>query len=346
MAREEQRSTTAYALEAAVFESISDGVIVCDDTGAVLLINRAARSLLSLTEHAPLPSHLSDLPFQRTSDQTIGMSTENGDYTLGEHTFHATASALRDSDQHTPGTVIVLRDVSADVAGKTDVMDFIGAMSHELGKPLTPISGNLDLLLRGYAGPLSDDQTDLIQQARNWVARLNTAIRNTVAVASIEANQSHPELQSIALAKTVQGSLALLKNGFAAKNIDVQLHIPSDLPNALVDSNHLRQILMQLLDNARRFTSRGTVTISARAENELLRVDIADTGIGIPLEEQPRLFTRFHWIMRGDGSERGSGLGLYIVRQLVERQGGRIWLERSSEAGSMFSFVLRRANDA
>ena len=85
------------------------------------------------------------------------------------------------------------------------------------------------------------------------------------------------------------------------------------------------------------------MTITARTEDEWLRVDIADTGIGIPVEEQPRLFTRFHWIMRGDGSERGSGLGLYIVRYLVERQGGRIWLERSSEAGSVFSFVLRQA---
>jgi len=117
------------------------------------------------------------------------------------------------------------------------------------------------------------------------------------------------------------------------------------VPPVTADRQQLNVVLTQLLDNARRYTQEGNVTVRASQQEHLVQIDVIDTGPGISPEEFGQLFTRFHRVEGNNSPERGGGLGLAIVRQLVERQGGQVWATTALGQGSTFSFSLLVAND-
>jgi signal transduction histidine kinase len=117
------------------------------------------------------------------------------------------------------------------------------------------------------------------------------------------------------------------------------------LPLVRADRQQLQVVLTQLLDNARRYTQEGSVTVRAQRLDPYVQIDIIDTGPGISGEEFAQLFTRFHRVEGNNSPERGGGLGLAIARQLVERQGGRVWAESTPGQGSTFSIALLVANE-
>jgi signal transduction histidine kinase len=149
------------------------------------------------------------------------------------------------------------------------------------------------------------------------------------------------ELEAVDLRHALEGILWPIRKAMAVKGLELILDIPDDLPQFLADEQHLRIVVQQLLDNARRYTEAGSVRLSANCDAQVVRVNIADTGRGISPEFCEHLFTRFARGAEGiNSSERGIGLGLAIARELIERQGGKIWLEHTSPHGSVFSFTL------
>jgi signal transduction histidine kinase len=241
--------------------------------------------------------------------------------------------------------VIVLHDISAEVAVDRAKTKFIETVSHELRTPLTPICGNTELLLRGYIGELSSDQRDLLEVVRMRAEQMRDLVNNFVMIASIEANtlQTEPEPQDVWVA--IENAVAPLRNSFAKKGLELRVEIPDELPLVVADREQLRVILTQLLDNARRYTQQGVVTVRAIHANGTVQIDVTDTGPGISQAEFGNLFTRFHRIEGNNSPERGGGLGLVITRQLVERQGGRVWVTSEVGHGSTFSFSLLVANE-
>jgi signal transduction histidine kinase len=137
-----------------------------------------------------------------------------------------------------------------------------------------------------------------------------------------------------------------LRAQIAAKGLALTVEIADDLPLVLADSLQLRNALQQLLDNARRYTDSGSIAVRACFIGPHIRIDITDTGPGISHDLTEQLFTRFTRGSEGiNSSERGIGLGLAIARQLIERQGGTLWLDSTSEHGSTFSFTLECADE-
>jgi signal transduction histidine kinase len=170
-------------------------------------------------------------------------------------------------------------------------------------------------------------------------------VNNIIMVASIEANtlQTEPEPQDLWIA--VENAVAPMRRQFANKSLELNIAPMEDLPYVLADREQLRLILTQLLDNARRYTQQGSVTVSATRRDGVVQLDISDTGPGISPDERGKLFTRFHRIEGNNSPERGSGLGLAITRQLVERQGGKVWASSEPGTGSTFSIVLPIASE-
>jgi signal transduction histidine kinase len=164
-------------------------------------------------------------------------------------------------------------------------------------------------------------------------------------VASIEANtlQTEPEPQDLWIA--IENAVAPLRRAFANKGLELHIDPMEDMPLVLADREQLRMILTQLLDNARRYTQSGSITVNATRLDGVVQLDIRDTGPGIPPEERGRLFTRFHRIEGNNSPERGSGLGLAITRQLVERQGGKVWASSEVGSGSTFTISLPIASE-
>jgi signal transduction histidine kinase len=248
-------------------------------------------------------------------------------------------------DDEVLGEVIVLHDISAEAAVDRAKTKFIERVSHELRTPLTPICGNTELLLRGYLGELSSEQRDTLEVIRMRAEQMRDLVNNFVMIASIEANTliTEPEPQDVWVA--IEGALAPMRNAFAKKGIELLLDLPEVLPSVLADRQQLHVVLTQLFDNARRYTQQGSVTVRAQHRDNLVQIDVIDTGPGISSEEFQQLFTRFHRVEGNNSPERGGGLGLAIARQLIERQNGQVWATSAPGEGSTFSITLLVADE-
>jgi signal transduction histidine kinase/HAMP domain-containing protein len=332
----------------AILQSIADGVVVLDEHRQIVMLNSAAATMLDLRRvSGPLPAFDSIRLEPVTAPQDLfGRDAAPAHFrTPRGRAVRLSSAPVRMDDGRKVGEVIVLHDISAEVAIDEAKTNFIGTVSHELRTPLTVIRGYLDLLARGLGGPLSPDQSELVHGARDRAQQMTELIQNVITIADIEAGKVsvQPQPQDIWLA--VEGVTNAMRPSFAAKGLELRVNLPEALPMVMADRQHLQQILHQLLDNAQRYTVRGAVTVAAYQQDGDVRIDVSDTGPGIPQEQLAKLFTRFYRIEGNSSAERGSGLGLAITKHLVERQGGAVWVQSEPGHGSTFSFSLPLADE-
>ncbi|PDW03152.1 ATP-binding protein [Candidatus Viridilinea mediisalina] len=336
---------------AAIVDSITDGIVVVDDQGDVQLINRATRRLMRLPDDAPAPKKLSDIPLEPLTDGVPGFGTQRAQdlYTLGDFIVRASIAPVVGVDQSRSGYVCVLQDMTSEVAVDRAKTNFIGTISHELKTPLTVIGGNADLLLRGLVGRLEDDQASFVETIRLHANNMAGLLQNVITVAHLDAGVTTTDLEAVELARAVDEANWRVQSQIKAKGLTLTVDIPSDLRPVWADFDHVRQVVFQLVDNARRYTSSGGISVRALDCGDHVRVEVKDTGRGIPPDMHEQIFQRF---IRGDGAseginsaERGIGLGLAICKQLVERLGGTIGVESVPDQGSTFYFTLRYADD-
>jgi len=330
----------------AILTSIGDGVVVCDELGRIIQLNRAAEEMLGLTNWRETRPRFDALPLEPAPQARDVFGRSDPQFRLGWRFLTLTRSPLLAEEGHTAGEVIVLHDVTEAVAVDKAKTDFIATISHELRTPLTVIRGFTELLLRGTGGkPPTPDQADLLEQVRLRAIEMTDMVNNAILIADIESGRLRADLQPLDLDIVVNRALAPLLPAFEAKHLRVTVEIPPDLPAVLADREQLQRALGHLLDNARRYTDAGSVTITAFPVRGQVQIDITDTGQGIPPEMLPRLFSRFQRIDGNSSSQRGGGLGLAITRQLIERQGGTVRVDSAPGRGSTFSITLQQANE-
>lgn len=334
----------------AIVESITDGIIFIDVHGEIRSINRATRRLLGLSNDTALPKRLSDLPLEPLTEGIPGFGQRAQNlYTLGDYIVRLSVEDVREDDGHLLGYVAVLQDLTEEVMVDRAKTNFIGTISHELRTPLTVIRGNADLLARGLAGPLEDEQKSFVEAIRLQANNMTTLISNVITIANLDSGSLKSTLEPIEVQRPIEDAIWQTQGQIKAKGLRLEVEIPKKLPKVLADFDHVRTIMLQLLDNARRYTSAGTITVRAIPQPGELRIEVSDTGRGIPPNLHQQIFERF---FRGDGkseginsSERGIGLGLAICKQLIERLGGTIGVESAPGQGSTFFFTLRYADD-
>jgi len=221
---------------------------------------------------------------------------------------------------------------------------FAQTISHELRTPLNLIVGFTELMVQSpeyYGGQLSPiymrDLSIVYRNARH----LQTLVNDVLDLARIEAAQMSLLPEETDPVTLVQETINTARSLVEAHNLALRMEIEPDLPPIWMDPTRIRQVLFNLLNNAARFTERGSVTISARRQGEEVIFAVTDTGVGIDPEDVPRLFEEFHQL---DGTTRrrheGAGLGLAISRRFVEMHSGRIWVESQVGKGSTFYFSL------
>ncbi|NWF78845.1 MAG: HAMP domain-containing protein [Chloroflexi bacterium] len=330
----------------AILSSIGDGVVVCDDGGRIVQLNRAAEVILGLRDWHAGELRFADLPLEPVPQSRELFGGSDAQFRLGQRFVTLTRSPLIAEEGSTTGEVIVLHDITEAAAVDKAKTDFIATISHELRTPLTVIRGFTELLLRGTGGEkLTPDQADLLEQVRARAVDMTDMVNNAILIADIESGQLRTELQPQDLEMVLNMALAPLRPAFAAKQLDVVVKIPPELPAVLADREQLQRALGQILDNARRYTETGGVTVEAAVRDGRVQIDITDTGSGIAPEVLPRLFTRFQRVEGNSSTQRGSGLGLAITRQLIERQGGAVHVRSTPGRGSTFSLTLQQANE-
>ena len=226
--------------------------------------------------------------------------------------------------------------------------EFVSLVTHELRIPMTSIRGYTDLLLGEMAGPLTDHQKQFLETVRRNVDRMGVLIRDLSDINRIESGRMKFDLTDFDLQLAVEDVASDLQESIEARRQLLSLDLPEELPPVHADRTRVTQVLTNLISNAHKYTpERGRIEVRVRRENGLARVDVIDNGIGISEEDQARLFTQF---FRADDAlvreQTGWGLGLSIVKKLVEAQGGDVDFVSDAGDGSTFTFTIPLAQVA
>jgi signal transduction histidine kinase/CheY-like chemotaxis protein len=218
---------------------------------------------------------------------------------------------------------------------------FLASMSHELRTPLNSIINFTRILSTGMRGPVNEEQLDYLNRVRMSGEHLLGLINDVLDLSKIEAGRMELLTEPLQVSDIVQGVMVTAAGLIKAKPIELCQEIAANLPLVQADRTRLRQILLNLLSNAAKFTERGTITVRASQEDGFLVLSVADTGIGIATEHLASVFEEFRQIdAMSNRRYEGTGLGLAICRRLVELHGGRIWAESTLRVGTTFSFTL------
>jgi len=344
-------------------ESVADGVLALDFDGNVITINQAALKMLGMDEKDVVGKNIDGLvkmfedqkrilftnliTTKKLSKDTVVFQKENLKVTTnyGKQVYvNLTSSAIKEGVDAGLGAIITLNDVSKEKELEEMKLDFVSMAAHELRTPLTAIRGYLSILQEELLKNLSGEQKSFLDKAFISTSQLAALVENLLSVSRIERGAMRIE----AVAQNWKALLQEIITNFTPlakeKGIDLTLSSPNDLPDALIDKFRISEVLSNLIGNALNYTDKGgSVGISATLDKKtnMLITKVKDTGQGIPDSALPRLFTKFFRVsgVLEQGS-KGTGLGLYISKAIVDMHGGEIWVESVLGKGSIFSFTL------
>ncbi|MCW2607559.1 MAG: sensor signal transduction histidine kinase [Frankiales bacterium] len=333
------------------YDDLPDGVLVADDAGVVTLLNPAGARVLGTTADAAVGRDYRDvLPLTdeqgrdwwACTDPYGGLSTRSRQperkLTLGSRDLLVTASYVRGADRRLERLVVVLRDDRARERTDRSRADLVSTVAHELRSPLTSVKGFTATLLAKW-DRFNDDQKKLMLETVNSDAdRVTRLLTELLDVSRIDAGRLEMRKQVVDVARSVEKAVAgRVAAGEPEDRFVVEVH--DGRPETWADPDKMDQVVANLVENALRHGD-GTVTVCVRpteADGVVgTEVTVGDEGPGIPDEVVSRVFTRF-W--RGN-RRGGTGLGLYIVKGLVEAHGGTVEVGRSPSGGAQFRFLL------
>jgi signal transduction histidine kinase len=229
--------------------------------------------------------------------------------------------------------------------------NFLATVSHELRTPLTSVIGYSEMLLEGIAGELNDEQREYVRTVMEKGDQLLQLITGILDISRMEAGEMRIDKQPFDLDEVVSVALSTIAPHARRKKLAMSCTVPPGLPLVLGDRDKIRQVLLNLLGNAVKFTPEsGKIEVSAgvgplapggESSGRAVRISVRDSGIGVPPEHQKRVFDPFFQVDNSSTREYGgTGLGLSIVKRLVEAHGGTVWVDSESGKGSTFSFTV------
>ena len=252
-----------------------------------------------------------------------------------------TEAVMRDPAGETAGRIFAFRDISAERVVEQMRSDFVSTVSHELRAPLTSIYGFAATLLREDVQFEEEERNVFLTYIESEAQRLTTIVDKLLSVARLDAGDLQLELAPVDVRSLVSEVIdhareeESVNGGGHSFVLDLS---EAPLP-ARTDSEKLRQVLLNLVDNAVRFSpGGGTVTVGARRRGETIVLSVADEGVGIPDNEQERIFSKFYRV--GDAQTGGTGVGLFIAQGLISALGGRITVQSTEGRGSSFIVEL------
>jgi PAS domain S-box-containing protein len=338
VAEEQERSS-------AIIANIADGIVAVDRDGHVVLWNRAAEQITGVPQEEALgrpPVQILQRRLEADDPAPAGNRLVSIPRGADEVWLSLSEAVMRDPAGQVAGRIFAFRDISADRYVEQLKSDFVSAVSHELRSPLTSIYGFAETLLRQDVLFAEEERRTFLGYIASESERLTAIVDALLNVARLDSGDLqvsiHPVDVNAAVAEAVQAEEATSADGHR-----FVLKLPEEPVAAEADRDKLRQILAVLLDNAVRYSpGGGTVTVAARRRDDTVEIEVADEGIGIPPQEQERIFRKFYRAegAAGAGSGGGTGLGLYIARGLVSAMGGRIWVRSTEGEGSSFAFEL------
>jgi PAS domain S-box-containing protein len=320
-----------------IFSSIEDGVIVLDDAKRLILINRIAREAFGLDDSDMTGRNIDDV-INHTDLRALMAKFGDGAVKYYELNFD---DGRVFNAQHTPipevGSAITMQDIT--YLKRLDQMksDFVHTVSHDLRSPLTAVLGYAELVER--VGPLTEQQQEFVRRIQGSVQNITALVNELLDLGRLEAGFDSRR-ESVQLESILAYSLGLFEPTVKEKNLDLQQNVAGNLPALRANPIRIRQMIDNLLGNAVKYTpAGGKIRVNVHSEDRQVIFEVKDSGPGIPRDEQARIFEKFY---RGSNvsDTRGSGLGLSIVKSIVDSYHGRVWVESNVNEGASFIVVL------
>jgi len=222
--------------------------------------------------------------------------------------------------------------------------EFVQMVTHELRSPLSAVQSMLRVMEEGYVGPLTPKQRDLIQRSKRRVSFLLSLVRDLLDLAAGKIEQLKEERKEVVLNEIITKVIEVMQTSAEEKGLELNVELPEEPLTLLGFEDGLERVFMNLVSNAVKYTpAGGSVTVRAWSEDDQIKVEVSDTGIGIPEEALPRIFDEFYRAKNAKAIEvEGTGLGLAIVKDVVERHGGQISVQSVLGEGSTFCVTLPR----
>jgi len=333
-----------------LFQSIQEGVIIVNKNKEVLRINPTALRLLNLDPSISFEGHpLIEVIWNYTLDEMTGQVIEKGDALSREISFDhlnnrildVMVSPLFNERGEIRGAIIVFTDVTEKKRLEKVRQDFISNVSHELKTPLTSIKAMVEVLLEGGAED-SKLRKDFLENINQEVDRLSKLVSDLLLLSRLESDKEFLNPVPTDFVTLINRAVSRFQPRAMKEGLVLSLDIRGEIPPLRVDVNYMDQVISNLIDNAIKYTpSGGRIDIIVEDIGKGVKVSVKDTGIGIPKEDLPRIFERFY---RGDKSRNlslgGVGLGLSIVKHIIEAHGGSVGVESEIGKGSTFYFIL------
>lgn len=357
----------------AVLQSMAEGVLVIDRTGNVMLCNRTAQDLFGLSpthdwrgkpvqafsRHPVLPDLLREVASRRPGDAPVTREIESEGKVHRQ--LSASAMPVHSEDATVNGYVLVFYDLTQIKRLEAIRSDFVANVSHELRTPLTAIKGYAETLLNGA---LKEPETAarFLTIIDRHSERLSRLIDDLLTLSNLELGKAELRHDPVIFAELVDEVFEVVKDKAERGGVQLRREVSDELPMLLVDNDRIHQVLLNLIDNAIKYTpANGAVSVAARrAQNskakiqnvdgieteielpgEWLEVAVSDTGCGIPETDIPRLTQRFYRVDKARSRELGgTGLGLAIVKHIVQAHGGFLHIESQLNRGTTIRLFL------
>ena len=332
------RAVEERADAARVLETVGDGVFLVDDAGVVRLWNRAAEAISGIRRNEIVGRPLTELlpGWERVSTHAETMPLERD----GMERWVSISGVSFDE-----GVVYAFHDITEEHALEQIRQDLVATVSHELRTPLAAIFGSAVTLNRHDLELQQDIRDKLLNVILDESARLTTIVNDLLLASRLDAGKLEVQIESCD-ARALVESVVDAARTHLPEAIRIELEpVADDVPSVAADEGLLRQVFDNLLDNAVKYSpAGGDVRLSVEATDAVVRFGVADQGLGIPAAEHGRIFEKFYRLDPDmTGGIGGTGLGLYIARELVRRVSGRIWVEANEGEGSTFYVELPAA---
>ncbi len=333
-----------------VLDNLSEAVVAINARKEVVMLNPSAESLLGAPRVKAVGKSLIQLVRDPTLDemmdramQTQGAESREVELSLGKkRSVSANAVGISRSREGVAG-LLVLSDVTRLKRLEKLCKEFVANVSHELKTPLTSIKGFVETLQEG-AVESPEKAKRFLGLIQEDTGRLTRLVEDLLELSKIESRELRLKLEPLDLKEECEKVMANFRPALTQKGVQAHLLAPSS-PRVLADRDSLRQVLVNLMDNAIKFNRPGgEIFIEVRTSEERVTVSIRDTGIGIAIEDQTRVFERFFRVDNARSRESGgTGLGLSIVKHIIEAHGGEVSCQSSPGRGSTFTFTLSHA---
>lgn len=336
-------------------DSVGAGMLAIGLDQRVIFANRAAEPFLSVPAEEVTGKSLRECVsdprlfsfLAELSGNTAG-AADRMEIVLDDESacsvFSVTAGTIADKKEQVAGRCVLFQDITSVKRAESAREEFVNSVAHELRTPLTSIKAYVEMLIDGEAAD-SAAQREFYNVIYEETARLNRLIDNLLNISKMEVGTVVVNRTPTRLKKLIQDSVSVVESQAAKKRLQLDIDLPDRLPAVEVDKDMMNVVLVNLLGNAVKYTSEnGCISVSSTSTADEIVIHVTDTGIGVAEEDLPRVFDKFYRCTRESEDEvPGSGLGLYITRQIMRLHGGDVTVSSRLGEGAQFSIVIPRS---